>query len=195
MQNWRPERKVSPFYQVLAVGIAAFITALMALDPIGAALGAIVFVVYFILFALHPFRSDVVRPQREGFSPVLLGLALVSAVPLLWFALTTARLQRDGLDADPHVQQGHWYVMATMAVAIVLTAALASLKFPGWHISAWSAAGALFIYGLASTVYPDFAGSEGIGWGLVAMAGGVLFAALAAWEWRRAPAALERIPA
>ena len=185
VQNWRPERKVSAFYQILDVALAMAIAGALATKGDGVLGGVVILAGYIILFALHPYRSALLRPEREGFSPVMLGLTIVGAVPLIGFALTTARLQRNGLSLDPHVKQDHWLLMSAMAIAIVLVAFLSSFKFRGWRISAWSASAGLFLYGLISTVYPHKAGSEGTGWGIVAMAGGIVFAAAAAWEARR----------
>jgi hypothetical protein len=184
VQNWRPERKISAFYQILDVALATAIAGAIATSGF-AALGLFVLVAYVILLVLHPYRSELLHPQREGFSPVLLGLTVLGAIPLIWFALSAAKLQRNGLAIDPHVKNDHWTLMAAMAIGIVLVAFLSAFKFKGWLISAWSAAGALFLYGLISTVYPHKAGSEGTGWGLAAMAGAFVFAAVAHWESRK----------
>jgi hypothetical protein len=184
VQNWRPERKVSAFYQTLDVAVAVIVASALATSGFFI-LGVFVLIGYGILFVLHPYRSQVLHPQREGFSPILLGLTLVGAIPLIWYALSAAKLQRNGLAIDPHVKNDHWTLMAAMAIGIVLVAFLSAFKFRGWLISAWCAAAALFLYGLISVVYPHKAGSEGTGWGLVAMAGGFVFAAVAHWESRR----------
>jgi hypothetical protein len=187
VQNWRPEAKVSPFYQILHVGLATAIAGALATSGF-ALVGVFILVAYGILFALHPYRAELLHPTREGFSPALLGLSVLGAIPLIWFALTTAKLQRNGLPTDPHVKMDHWTTMAAMAIGIVLVGFLAAFKFRGWRISAWSAGAAIFLYGLISTVYSDRPGSEGKGWGIVAMAGGLVFVAVAEWEARRAAA-------
>jgi hypothetical protein len=188
VQNWRPERKVSAFYQILDVALATAIAGAIATNGF-AALAVFILVAYVILFVLHPYRSELLHPHREGFSPVLLGLTVLGAIPLIASALTWARLQRNGLSLDPHVNAGHWVLMAAMAIGIVLVGFLSAFKFRGWRISAWSAAAALFLFGLISVVYPQKAGSAGTGWGFVAMAGGLVFAAAAEWESRRRLAA------
>jgi hypothetical protein len=185
VQNWRPERKVSPFYQILDVALATAIAGAIATSGF-AGLGLFILVAYAILFVLHPYRSELLHPQREGLSPILLGLTVLGAIPLIWFALSMAKLQRNGPSLDPHVSMDHWTLMAAMAIGIVLVGFLSAFKFRGWLISAWSAAGALFLYGLISTVYPHKPGSEGTGWGLAAMAGAFVFAAAAYWESRKA---------
>lgn len=185
VQNWRPERKISAFYQILDVGAATLVGGAIAMNGFTLAGGVIILVAYGILFALHPYRSALLRPEREGFSLVLLGLTALGAVPLISYALTVARLQRDGLSVDPHVSMGHWALMASMAIGIVLVGFLSSFKFRGWRITAWSAGAAAFGYGLASAIYPHHAGSEGTGWAWVAMIGGLVFIAAAEWEARR----------
>jgi hypothetical protein len=191
VQNWRPERKVSAFYQTLDVAVAVLVASALATSGF-AILGAFVLVGYGILFALHPYRSQLLHPVREGFSPALMVLTALGAVPLISFALTSARLQRNGLPIDPHVKNDHWTLMAAMAIGIVLVGFLSAFKFRGWRISAWSAGVAAFLYGLISVVYPHKAGSEGTGWGLIALFGGLVFIAAAEWEARRgAPAGTE----
>lgn len=81
--------------------------------------------------------------------------------------------------------------MAAMAVAIVLTGLLAALRTRGWRIPTWSAGVAAIVFGLASVVFPDQPGAVGRGWGVLAIAGGVLFIAVAEWEGRRATATRE----
>jgi hypothetical protein len=85
--------------------------------------------------------------------------------------------------------------MTAMLLAIFLVALLSSLKFSGWRITASCAGGGAFFFGLASTVFAKFTstsvpypGSKGVGWGLVSMAGGLLFVVAAEWEARRSPA-------
>jgi hypothetical protein len=77
--------------------------------------------------------------------------------------------------------------MTMMAIGALLVGALASLRTPGWRIPAWSFGAAGVAYGLASMVYPHHAGAEGTGWGIAALAGGVVFIAAAELEARRRP--------
>jgi hypothetical protein len=184
VQLWRPERKISAFFQILAVGLAVAIAGTLATRPY-ALLGVFVALAWAILLALHPFRSEVLRPAGDGFSRLLGALATLGTIPLLWFSWTVTKLQRNGLSIDPHVSQDHWTTMAAMAIGIVLVGWLSCLKLRGWRITAWSAAVATFLYGLISAVYPGRAGSEGTRWGWIAMAGGLVFIGAAEWEARR----------
>jgi hypothetical protein len=183
------ERKVSVRYQIVAAGVAAMGAGLLASDP-GNGLFFLLMSVggLAIMVAVHPAGMALMR-GAGSFSPVMAVLAAAGAVPLVWVSLTWARLQRAGLDTDPHVQKGHWTIMTAMAFAIVLVALLSSLKFSGWKITAWCAGTGAFLYGLASLVFATFPGtnvpypgSQGAGWGAVAMVGGLLFIAAAQWE-------------
>ena len=190
----RPEALPSAFLQVVAVAVAALVAALVSADGSYLALGLIVAAGAAILFALHPSRAGLLHPAADP-SPVLGTFAAVGAIPLVWFGLTMARLQRDGLAADPHVKQDHWANMAAMAFALALVGLLAGARVRGWRLTAWCAGLGVAVYGLASIVFAHFPGtevpypgSEGIGWGVVALIGGLAFVAVAEWEARRSPA-------
>jgi hypothetical protein len=190
-----PEWKLSVRYQIVAAALAALIAGFLAADPgTGVFFFLIPMAALAILVAVHPAGMSLMRGERSLSAPLAL-LAVAGAIPLIWFALTTARLQRTGISTDPHVEMGHWTIMTAMLLAIFLVALLSSLKFSGWRISAWCAGAGAFFYGLASAVFAKFPGttvpypgSKGVGWGIVAIAGGLLFVAVAEWEARRSPA-------
>jgi len=191
----RPEAVPSAFLQVVAVAVAGLPAALVSADANYLPLGLIVAAGAAILFALHPSRAGVLHPMADP-SPILGTFAVVGAIPLVWFGLTMARLQRDGLAADPHVKQDHWANMAAMAFGLALVGLLAAMRVRGWRLTAWCAGLGVAVYGLASIVFARFPGtqvpypgSEGVGWGVVALIGGVAFVAVAEWEARRSPAA------
>jgi hypothetical protein len=176
----RPDRKASAFFQVVGTVLAAAIAGLVA-DQSYLFFAVVVAAGALILLALHPARADLFRSKLDP-SPLMGAFVLAGSVPLVWFGLAMARLQRSGLPADPHVQNDHWANMAAMAFGLVLTGLLASLRMPGWRITAWCAGLGVAVYGLASIVFHLFPGtsrpypgSEGIGWGLVAMIGGLAF--------------------
>ena len=181
----RPERNVSSFYAVVAVGLATLLSGIVS-EVGGLVAGGIgVLVIAAILLALHPSRADVLHASR-ALDPQVMAVAVIGAVPLVAFALTMARLQRTGPPQDPHVKMQHWGLMAAMAFALVLCGALASLRLPGWRVTAWSAGIGVAVYGLASIVFHHFPGgfgpypgARGIGWGVTAMLGGALFVAVA----------------
>jgi peptidoglycan/LPS O-acetylase OafA/YrhL len=103
--------------------------------------------------------------------------------PLVAYALDMGAQARDLAGPPHHVQR--LSTMAAMAIAIVLAGLLAALQTRGWKIPAWSAGTAAIVFGLASVVFPDQRGAEGPGWGGVAIAGGVLFIAVAERERRQ----------
>jgi hypothetical protein len=190
----RPQNQASAFLQVVAVAVAAIVAAAVSADGNYLVLGLIVAVAAGILLAVHPSRVSVLHPAADP-SPVLGTVAAVGAIPLVWFGLTMARLQRDGLPTDPHVKGDHWANMAAMAFGLALVGLLAAMRVRGWRLSAWCAGLGVAVYGLASMVFARFPGtrvpypgSEGVGWGLVALIGGLAFVAVAEWEARRSPA-------
>jgi hypothetical protein len=192
VQLRNPERTVSTRYMILAAAVASLVGGLISSDADAGIFFFIIPVVALaILVAVHPAGMSLMK-GRGAFSPVLGVLTAAGAVPLIWFAVTTARLQRTGPAQDPHVKGDHWMIMTAMLLAIVLVALLASLRYGGWRITAWCAGAGAFFYGLASAVFAKFPGtdvpypgSKGVGWGLVAILGGLLFVAAAEWEARR----------
>ena len=189
----RPERKPSAFVQVLVVALAALISGAISATVGYVVIAVVVAVAGAILFALHPARETVVH-RASSPSLAMTAFAAVGAIPLVWFALTTARLQRTGPPNDPHVQMAHWATMCAMALGLVLAGLLASMRFRGWRVTSWCAGVGTALYGLASIVFRDFKGlgvpypgSEGTGWGLVALLGGLAFVGLAELEARRSP--------
>jgi hypothetical protein len=189
----RPEDRPSAFLQVVAVAVAGVVGAAVSADGNYLVLGLIVAVIAAILLVVHPSRARMLHPAADP-SPVLGTLAAVGAIPLVWFGLTMARLQRNGLSNDPHVKGDHWANMAAMAIALALVGLLAAMRVRGWRLSGWCAGLGVAVYGLASIVFARFPGtqvpypgSEGVGWGLVALIGGLAFVAVAEWEARRLP--------
>lgn len=129
--------------------------------------------------ALHPARREFLA-RRAGLSLKLLVIAVLGAIPLGAYAVDMGAEARDLVGPPHHVQR--LSTMAAMAIAVVLAGGLAALRTQGWRIPAWSAGTAAVVFGLASVVFPDQRGAVGRGWGLVAIAGGVLFITVAELE-------------
>ena len=177
-QLWTPERRPAAMQQLLACLAAGglSIAASGALVPSHLIRGAFLAVPAAVMVALHPSRKDVFRVGRV--SPILTALSVVAAVPLARFALEQIRIQRvDTL--SPHGIAFHWGTMATLALAIVATMLVASIRVPGWRLSAWCAGLALAVFGLASALYPDYASSVGRAWGSCSVAMAIVFVAVA----------------
>ena len=141
-----------------------------------------------ILLALHPAREAFLKRDTAP-SRIPLAITAIAAVPFVAYALDMGAQARDLAGPPHHVQR--FSTMAAMAVAILLTGLLAALRTPGWRIPTWSAGMAAIVFGLASVVFPAQAGAVGRGWGGLAIAGGVLFIAVAEWEGRSATATRE----
>jgi hypothetical protein len=186
----RPETKPSAYFQVVVVAAAAVVGGIVSADGGYVPIGVFVAVAAAVLLALHPARDVLLHPVTHP-SPVMLAFVAIGSVPLISFALSTARLQRLGPSSDPHVSMNHWANTSAMAFAIVLTGLLAALRMNGWRFTAWCAGLGAVVYGVASIVFHRFPGttvaypaSEGVGWGVVAVAAGLAFIALAEWEAR-----------
>jgi hypothetical protein len=169
-------RRPAALQQICVVVIAFLIGLGLSNDPSGEILGGtILFIILTVMLLwLHPQRFGVLR-ERANFNPALAGLVIVGAVPLIGYGLSAAALQRNGVPSDPHVEMHHWTTMATMAIAIVFTGALASFRTDGWRIPAWCTGLALCVFGLGSMIYPKYAGSAGSFWGGLALVGGLIF--------------------
>jgi len=186
----RRGRQTSMFWQIAAVAAAVIVASPLSTDFGYAVIGVILLVALSILVALLPGRLRTLA-EHVNVSPVLGAFVLLSTVPLVWAALTWARYQRDGSPPDPHVVQSHWTTMASMALALLFVAAVASARPRGWRFTAWCASAGMVAYGIASMMFADFAGtdspypgSEGIRWGVVSVLGGAAFAVLAEWQIR-----------
>jgi hypothetical protein len=160
LQVWHPERKPAAFQQLVA------------------ALAGVVFG-----YAVAPDFSFVSLAIALA---ILVGAAVVAAVPLFVYALDQGELQRTLPAAEPHTDGEHWSDMAKIATAIPLVGLVAGLRAPGFRIPAWCAGGALILLGAASVVYPNQASSFGRVWGVIAVVGAVGFIAEAEREARRA---------
>lgn len=177
----RPERKIGAMQQIAAVVVAIILGYTVAGDfQLPNAL--VVFAILGLIVALHPARSEFFRAHRPSLA--LLAMTVLAAIPLVLYALDQGELQRTLPAGELHTEGEHWADMAKLAFAIPLVALVASLGSRGSRIAAWSAGAATALIGAASIVYPNQASSLGRGWGALALAGGLLFAAVAEWQAR-----------
>jgi hypothetical protein len=184
-----PERKIAGVQQTFLVIPALLIGSAIASDSQNLIPALILLPAIGILLALHPAREEFFR-RGAASSWTLLAITVIGAVPLVAYALDMGAQARDLVGPPHHVQR--LSTMAAMSVAIVLTGLLAAIRTRGWRIPAWSAGVAAIMFGLGSVVFPDQPGAVGRGWGGVAIAGGVLFIAVAEWEARRVSATPRR---
>ncbi len=176
-----PERKIAGVQQGFLVIPALIIGSVIASDYQNLVPAVILLPAIGILLALHPAQEEFFR-RGAAPSRMLLAIAVIGAVPLTAYALDMGAQARDLSGPPHHVQR--LSTMAAMAVAIVLTGLLAGLRTRGWRIPAWSAGLAEIVFGVASVVFPSQSGAVGRGWGGLAVAGGVLFIAVAEWQLR-----------
>lgn len=181
---WRAERRIAALQQVFAgvfaIEIGAAVSQRWGIAGFGA---AILLPGSLILLALHPARKEFFRGSGAVSLPLTV-CTVIAAVPLVAYALDAASLQRNGIPSDPHVKDDHWTIMAAMAIGFVLCGFLAALRTRGWLFVAWSTGIGAALMGLASVLNVDRAGSFGRGWGIAAIAGGLVFVAEAEMERR-----------
>ncbi len=177
LQLRRPERRRAPMLQAVALGVT-FLVIDLAAGSVSDEEGPLVAGVILVAL-LHPARSRLVPSSLRD--RVMAGLAIAAAIPAVTFAIDQIKTQRLGIAGDEHAEFGHWASMAVFATVIVLWALIASSDLAGWRVTAWSAAGAAAVYGVASLVYPGLPSAAGTGFALAAIA----WAAAVVWraEW------------
>ncbi len=179
----RPDTAIAGLQQVGMCAVAYAVAGVVA-DRGYLVLAALVAAGLVLLLLVHPTGGTVFALPDES-SPLLAGLALLAAGPLAVYAVRTAERERAGAaPVDAHVHLGSWGGLTAMAVGIVLVALVAALRTKGWRVPAYSAAAAAAVWGLGNALYPNELGSEGRGWGLLALAWSATFALAAAYSGR-----------
>lgn len=182
MQLRRPQSNVAGVVMAQIPGAALLLVAALAGDwdrifgrnPLryAAAVAAVVAL-------LHPSGRALFRSFRAAsVSRPMLALVGAAAVPLLAFASSNIRLQRD-VD-DVHMFMGHYAFMAALAYAIVGVGVLASMRPVGWRLPACSAGLLAALLGVTSLLYPESTSSLTTGWAVAAVVWAVTFVAVAA---------------
>jgi len=189
VQLWAPEHKISGLQQavigLLALGVAGLIG--RRVEPLTGSLLSLVATA--ILVALHPARREFFKLGTRP-SPRLGALSILATIPATVYAATMLVRARQ---AGPSCFLGQcaygdrFAEMAALAIAIVVAGMLAASKPGGWRVTAWSVGAAAVLVGTASIVLPELPGALGGAAGALAVAWGVLFAAVAEWEARNTP--------
>jgi hypothetical protein len=214
----RPETKIAPLGLVvipLAVTMLVLVLIANESDPI-----LVVFALFPVaIVALHPARDRLLRPPIDVSAP-LMTLVLVAALPLLIFSIqqletaydagriaprllesipesaTEAEFEAAILEGtSPATRQavqhyGHWSAMGAYSLSLLLLAAIAALRPPGWAVVAWSVGLGVMLYAVASLVYPTDASAHGGVLGVITLLWGAAFLLVAHRERSesRAPA-------
>ena len=179
-------KRVAPLHQVAVASLAGIAAAAISADAIWLVFVAPGLVAVAVLLGIGgpAFRRAFLAPERNP-SPGLAVIPLAAAVPLTMFAWSMAKLQRAGVAGDSHVDEHHWAAMASMAITLWLVPLLASLRMPGWLVPARCAGLGAVVFGVASLVFPDTAGSVGKTWGIELILGGAVYLGLVELEARR----------
>ncbi|WP_290812831.1 hypothetical protein [Halovivax sp.] len=141
-----------------------------------------------IALLAHPAGRRLFR-RDDSYSPALLALVAVAAVPLLAFVATQLSLTTSAV--DPHALDGHYVMMAGLAIAPLAYGAVSALGFVGWRLAAWLAALPMAYYGLMAISFPDQSGAAGTVWAVAAVIWAIAFVAVAEYS-RRGPSGVRR---
>lgn len=126
----------------------------------------------FVVIALPGLAAALValRPRRLRLHPdrTLLTLAGLGAVPLVWYGVSQALIQRNTFppSADPH-HNAHWWAMSAVALMVVLVVAVSGLGLRGWRIGAVLAGATGIAIGTASMLDGGAASTLGLPWSLL----------------------------
>lgn len=132
-----------------------------------------------IALVAHPAGRRLLQ-RGDSYSPVLLALVLVAAVPLLVFAAGQWSLSTS--TTDPHAVDGHYVMMAGLAIAPIAYGLFAASGFVGWRLASWLAALPMAYYGLLSISFPLQTGSTGMAWGTAAILWAITFVVVAEYS-------------
>lgn len=147
------------------------------------------FVVVGLMAVFHPAGRDLLR-RGASYSPALLALVAVAAIPLLAFVVDQFALTPNA--SDPHAVEGHYVMMAALAVAPLAYGLFAALGVAGWRVAAWIAALGPLYHGLLSVAFPVQAGSVGATWGVAAIVWAVAFVSVAEYSRAKTVSAASR---
>jgi hypothetical protein len=179
LQLRSPARRVAAMQTAFVVSV---VTATIGALTGGVAVLPIAFIVVGgILSLLHSSRGEILRTGRVN--RALLIAASLAATPVIGYALGQFRLQINR--ADPiHSSSGHYAVMAAATLSLLFMVVLASLGARGYRVPGWTAAIGAVVLGALSIVGPADSSSLGIGWGVAAIAGGIVVVGLVEWHAR-----------
>ena len=177
-QAYRPTQRVASMW-------GAFLTILVVTaGTVGYGVGRPEEVIPFFLltaiaFAAHPAGRALFR-QGESYSPALLALIAVAAIPTFAFAATQFGLSASSIDS--HAVSGHYVMMAGLILAPLAYGTFAALGFAGWRLAAWLAALPMAYYGLLAISFPIQSGAVGTIWAIGALCWAIAFVVTAEYS-------------
>ena len=174
-QAYRPKTRVASMWGAFAVILAISIATVVY--GVGRPEEVLPFLlVTSVALVAHPAGRGLLR-RSERFSPTLLALVVLAAIPL--GAFVVGQLSLSTSTVDPHALDGHYVMMAGLAIAPLAYGLVAALGFQGVRLAAWLAALPMVYYGLLSISFPTQLGSTGLLWGLAAICWAIAFVAVA----------------
>ncbi|WP_255195720.1 hypothetical protein [Halorarius litoreus] len=135
----------------------------------------------FVAAALHPARREVFELggiKRTDVDPVLLGLAVLAAVPVVLYVLGQLRFQI--VLGDEHAELGHYGTMTYYGLSMVALAGLAGVRNRGRRGAAYGAGLLATMLALASVFQPTMSGLDTT-WSALAVLWAL--AVVGAYEW------------
>lgn len=164
-----PERKPAPVWAAAAAWVFFLPIELTHLvDP----WTITVTVLAVAVVALHPRRwpTDGVT-WRSG----PLGVAVLGAVPAAVYAVEQVRLQLTLPEANPHVEDSHYALMAALVVGLVVSAVVGATDVPGHRISARTAGIITIALAAFFIGHTGHESSVPVGWGVALIAWAVAY--------------------
>ena len=182
----RPEGKAPALPQVAAVGVAIVIAAALSSSAphLFVALGLALCIG--ALAALGDGRQEL-RVRGWRWRTATGTLVLVSVPAWSAYAWHAARKTGTAVVSDDTFSLDHWPIQSSLAIAIVLTAALASGLPVGWQLPGWAVGATVVWLAVGSWANPHLVGSLGRPWAAVALLWVVTFLAAAHVESTRSP--------
>lgn len=171
--------------QQAGVVVVAFVIAMLGGQVF--AVPVLVFVALVAAYlAVHPHRDRLLSGHAS--SGPLMGLSVVGAIPLLWYAWGQLAIQRAAPASDPHAApEPHYAGAAAVSIVLVLLAFAAARRPEGWRLPAWSAGLGALILGVAAIVLPEYRSSFGSAWGAATLFWGLAFIVATEWQIRTEP--------
>jgi MFS family permease len=198
----RHRQQVGALWALALVGIMP-LGPMLALDGVPTdvrPIVAVIFVLGVVLFLVHPVPLRDKFRSAHGMSPALLGLAVVLAIPLVVFAAGQYSLHLQNVAGDEHREFGHWLVMGSSSLAIVVLSFITALRVSGFRTAGWFAVATIGFIAVGSLVLPAVHGSAvasawATPWAVLALVWAAAFAVMVQREDVPAAAAAAPAPA